>query len=107
MTTGRVIAVLVALQDIYFMYLHDEPSIMQATAKLFTSGGSQAIRLPMEFRFPGAEVFIRRNPRTNEVVLSPKPASWQEFFALADSAAIPADFMDDRADTPAQERELF
>jgi antitoxin VapB len=80
---------------------------MQATAKLFTSGGSQAIRLPKEFRFPGGEVFIRRNPRTHEVVLSPKPASWQEFFDLADSAAIPADFMNNRADTPAPERDLF
>jgi antitoxin VapB len=80
---------------------------MQATAKLFTSGGSQAIRLPVEFRFPGAEVFIRRNQRTNEVVLSPKPASWQEFFNLADNAAIDSDFMNERADLPAQERDLF
>jgi antitoxin VapB len=84
-----------------------EAALMQATAKLFTSGGSQAVRLPVEFRLPGAEVFIRRNPRTGEVVLSPKPASWQEFFDLADRAGIPDDFMDDRLDMPAQERNLF
>lgn len=80
---------------------------MSSTAKLFTTGRSQAVRLPMEFRFQGTEVFIRRNPDTGEVVLSPKPASWQEFFELADRTVIPADFMTDRADLPAEEKNLF
>ena len=30
------------------------------TAKLFKHGGSQAVRLPREFRLPGTEVRIRR-----------------------------------------------
>ena len=30
------------------------------TGKLFTTGGSQAIRLPKEFRFPGKTVTLRR-----------------------------------------------
>lgn len=55
---------------------------MHATAKLFTTGRSQALRLPKEFRFPGAEVFIRRDPVTGEVILSPKPVSWTEFSSL-------------------------
>lgn len=80
---------------------------MSATAKLFTTGRSQAVRLPMEFRFQGAEVFIRRDPATGEVVLSAKPASWQEFFTLADRTEIPVDFMADREDPPADERNLF
>ncbi len=80
---------------------------MPATAKLFINGRSQAVRLPMEFRFQGAEVFIRRDPDTGEVVLSPKPTSWQDFFALADRTEIPADFMADREDLPAEERNLF
>jgi virulence-associated protein VagC len=33
-------------------------------AKLFTTGGSQAVRLPAEFRFEGSEVDIRRDPVT-------------------------------------------
>lgn len=33
---------------------------MTKTAKLFTTGGSQAIRLPKEFRFPGKEVRLKR-----------------------------------------------
>lgn len=39
-----------------------------STAKLFTHGGSQAVRLPKEFRFEGTEVQVRRVG--NEVVLS-------------------------------------
>ena len=80
---------------------------MPSTAKLFITGRSQAVRLPMEFRFQGTEVYIRRNPETGEVVLSPKPVSWQEFFELADHTDIPADFMTDREDLPAEERNLF
>lgn len=80
---------------------------MPSTAKLFTTGRSQAVRLPMEFRFQGTEVFIRRDMNTGEVVLSAKPASWQEFFELADCTEIPSDFMADREDLPAQERDLF
>ncbi len=37
-------------------------------AKLFTHGGSQAVRLPKEFRFEGTEIHVRRVG--NEVVLS-------------------------------------
>ena len=33
---------------------------MGATAKLFRNGRSQAVRLPMEFRFEGKAVKIRR-----------------------------------------------
>lgn len=80
---------------------------MPSTAKLFTTGRSQAVRLPKEFRFQGTEVLIRRNPNTGEVVLSPMPTSWQSFFELADRADIPADFMNERQDLPAEERNLF
>ena len=37
-------------------------------ARHFTHGGSQAVRLPKEFRFEGKEVHVRRVG--NEVVLS-------------------------------------
>lgn len=40
-------------------------------AKLFTHGGSQAVRLPKEFRFEGTEVHVRHVG--SEVVLSAKP----------------------------------
>ncbi|HQW81002.1 MAG: AbrB/MazE/SpoVT family DNA-binding domain-containing protein [Rhodanobacteraceae bacterium] len=41
------------------------------TAKLFTSGGSQAVRLPREFRMPGEQVRISRDG--NRVVLEAMP----------------------------------
>lgn len=50
---------------------------MHQTAKIFATGRSQAVRLPLEFRFDVAEVFIRRDPATGDVVLSRKPADWQ------------------------------
>lgn len=69
------------------------------TAKLFVNGGSQAVRLPAEFRFDGLdEVYIRRDTLTGDVILSAKPISkvWREFFALRDRTEVPADFTDDR-----------
>jgi antitoxin VapB len=50
---------------------------MNQTAKIFTIGRSQAVRLPLEFRFDVAEVFIRQDPLTGDVVLSRKPQGWQ------------------------------
>jgi antitoxin VapB len=55
-------------------------------AKLFTHGGSQAVRLPKEFRFDGAEVRIEREG--DRVVLSAEPAVasgpalWDEIDAI-------------------------
>lgn len=58
---------------------------MLQTAKIFTTGRSQAVRLPREFRFDVAEVFVRRDPLTGDVVLSSKPADWQ---GLLDAVAL-------------------
>ncbi len=63
------------------------------TGKLFMTGRSQAVRLPVEFRFEGKEVFIRRDPRTGDVILSPKPDSWDGLFALHRKGEVPDDFM--------------
>ena len=72
--------------------------MISKTAKIFPNGGSQAVRLPAEFRFEGMdEVYIRRDGVTGEVILSAKPASsaWADFFALRDRARVPDDFMAD------------
>lgn len=66
---------------------------MSQTAKVFISGRSQAVRLPMEFRFQEREVFIRRDPATGDVILSRRPDSWDGFFALDDTTEVPDDFM--------------
>ena len=49
------------------------------TAKLFTNGRSQAVRLPKEFRFEGEEVFIKKVG--NVVMLIPAEKSWDAMFA--------------------------
>ena len=80
----------------------------EKVAKLFPNGRSQAVRLPVSCRFEGDEVYIRRDPETGEVILSPVPNSWDGFFALRDAGVEEAkDFLLDRSDPPAQPRELF
>lgn len=66
---------------------------MTRTAKLFTNGRSQAVRLPAAYRFEGDEVFIRRDPETGDVILSRKPTDWDGFFAARAGADVPADFL--------------
>jgi len=80
---------------------------MPRTAKLFRNGRSLAVRLPMDFRFEGTEVFIRRDALTGDVILSRRPESWETFFELADAAGVPEDFLSDRGDAKAQDRDLF
>lgn len=63
------------------------------TAKLFTTGRSQAVRLPMEFRFEGREVFVRRDAKTGDVILSRRPTSWDGLFDLYNKEEVPTDFM--------------
>ncbi len=80
---------------------------MPRTAKLFTNGRSQAVRLPADLRFEGSEVFIRKDPETGDVILSRRPESWDKFFELTKQLGVPEDFMSDRQDGPPQKRELF
>lgn len=63
------------------------------TAKLFTTGRSQAVRLPLDFRFEGTEVFIRRDPATGDVILSRRPTNWDGLFELYGKTKVPDDFM--------------
>jgi antitoxin VapB len=80
---------------------------MSQTAKLFRNGRSQAVRLPADFRFPGTEVYVRRDPATGDVILSRRPNSWQDFFELTAELDIPDDFLSNRRDQSPQKRTLF
>ncbi len=75
-------------------------------AKVFMTGRSQAIRIPLDFRFSTNEVYIRRDPQTGDVILSQSPRSWGEIFAAFDEAGVPDDFLVDREQGPPQEREF-
>jgi antitoxin VapB len=76
---------------------------MAQTAKLFMNGRSQAVRLPAQFRFSGREVFIEREG--DAVILRPKPAGWDDFFARP--SEVPADYLADRDDRAPEVREPF
>lgn len=67
-----------------------------AKAKLFTTGGSQAVRLPAEFRFDGTEVDIRRDPVTGDVVLSKSTGSWDAYFDWVRTLDLPDEFLSER-----------
>jgi len=60
---------------------------MTKTAKLFTNGGSQAIRLPKEFRLPGKEVRIRKTKTGISItpIEDDRESRRQAFIALAGS----------------------
>ena len=81
------------------------------TAKLFNNGGSQAVRLPAEFRFDGDEVFVRRDEQTGDVILYRKrPAwtTWAVYFNLRNAGVVPKEFMADRPlNTSFSKRPLF
>jgi antitoxin VapB len=83
---------------------------MGQTAKLFKNGKSQAVRLPLSFRFEGSEVNIRRDEQSGDVILSRKPESLSQFFAFADAlkAELPEDFLGaEERQTPSQDRDPF
>jgi antitoxin VapB len=51
-----------------------------ATAKVFMSGRSQAVRLPKEFRVDASELTIRKEG--DSLVLTPISNDWARFFSL-------------------------
>lgn len=66
---------------------------MKQIAKVFTTGRSQAVRLPAAFRFDTPEVYVRRDPDTGDVILSRCPADWAGFFEAAKHVKVPDDFL--------------
>lgn len=67
------------------------------TAKLFTNGRSQAVRLPKEYRFDDDEVFITRVD--DMVILYPRRKGWD--LLARGIERFTADFLADRDQPPA------
>ena len=57
-------------------------------ARVFRNGRSQAVRIPLEYRFTGDEVYIHRDPQSGVVSLSEKPfrLPTEDIFAEFDAA---------------------
>jgi len=72
------------------------------TARLFTNGRSQAVRLPKEYQFIGENVYIQRVGEA--VILFPVDKEWEVFLHGLNSFS--ADFMSEgRLQGTDQERE--
>jgi antitoxin VapB len=81
---------------------------MTITARVFMSGRSQALRWPAKLRLQAQEVRLEQigsdiwlHP---EIPLEKDMGRWlQQFYATAEP--LPSDFLADRQDAPAQERD--
>jgi len=74
------------------------------TAKLFKNGRSQGVRLPIEFRFDGDRVFLKR--AGNGVLLLPSKQAWDSLVHSLDHFS--EDFLAEREQPAQQNRpELF
>lgn len=73
------------------------------TARIFTNGRSQAVRLPKEYRFKGKDVYIRRFD--DIIVLIPKDAPWASLVGSLDRFS--EDFMDTREQPPSTRRKAL
>lgn len=74
------------------------------TSKVFTSGNSQAIRLPKEYQVKDKELFIQKIGST--IILFPKKNPWETFEKSL--SEFSDDFMSDGRNQPEmQKREDF
>ncbi len=75
--------------------------VQPRTARLFRNGSNQAVRLPRDLEIDADEVLIRREG--DSIILTPKPRSWDDYFARGRPLA--EDFPDAIDDSPPQARE--
>ena len=72
------------------------------TARVGKNNRAQVVTIPLDFRFPEGmnEVFIRKVGE--DIILSPRPASWDAF--LMSAIRVSDDFMTGVDDLPVQDR---
>ncbi len=80
---------------------NDEKEAAVKKAKLFKNGGSQAVRLPKEFRFEGEFVYVKQAGRA--VILMSHENSWKDFENTLEQFS--EDFMAERKQPAYQERD--
>ena len=68
---------------------------MTKQARRFTSDGSQAVRLPAEFRFTDVDaVYVRRNDAGEVILLIGPPRPYASFVTARNALdAVPEDFL--------------
>ncbi len=73
------------------------------TARLFTNGRSQAVRLPKDCRFEGTDVYVQKFNQM--IILVPKDKVWETF--MEGLELFSEDFMEERNQPSQQVRETF
>lgn len=73
------------------------------TAKLFTNGRSQAVRLPKSISFGGDVREVEVIREGDMIILKPHRPQWSTF--AQDAPEVPDDFLTMRDDSRPQERE--
>lgn len=73
---------------------------MLTTAKVFTTGNSQAVRLPKAFRVNVSEMWITKNEVTGEITLKPKDDDKRKrnlalLLKMIEEDPLPDDFLSD------------
>ena len=70
--------------------------------KIFMNGRSQAVRIPKEYHFNTDKVYITK--QDDKVIISEKNPTWDDFFDS--TSTVDDDFLSDRNDSEAQERDF-
>jgi antitoxin VapB len=70
-------------------------------AKIFQSGGSQAVRIPKKYRLNKGKVYIKAYQGI--IMLIPKENKWDYFLESLDEFSD--DYLEDRNQPPVQKRE--
>ena len=73
------------------------------TARLFANGRSQAVRLPLDCRFSGSDVYVKNYE--GMVILFSKKAPWSSLVRSLDRFS--EDFMSERAQPQHQSRKAL
>lgn len=76
-----------------------------ATGSVFVNNRTQAVRLPVETRFPEGVKKVIVRVLGKDRVLSPVENSWDSFFLSEEK--VTDDFMTERASQEQQDREAF
>ncbi len=75
------------------------------SGSVFLSNRTQAVRLPVEARFPEQVKRVNVRVLRNERILTPIENTWDSFFLSENS--VSDDFMNERATQTQSEREAF
>jgi antitoxin VapB len=104
-TWWKILCQNLTLDQVYtYVYIVVEEKILMRISKVFTSGNSQAIRLPKEYQVKDKELYIQKIGNT--IILFPKKNPWQTFVNSLDE--FTDDFMSEgRNQPPIQKREAL